>query len=121
MKVRALDSNHDWTFGSGISNYKNESEAIKQCILTTLMSYRNNFFLNLTHGVNWFAYLTKNPNVEAMRQDIKARVFEVEGVYSIDKLSMQYDTVTRKAYIELKYTDIYNVSNTVTSNASNNQ
>lgn len=121
MKVRALDNNHDWTFGSGGANYKSTSEAIKQCVLTTLMSYRNNFFLNLDHGVNWFAYLKKSPDVEAMRQDIKARVFEVEGVYSINSLDIQYDTVTRKAYITLNYTDIYNVTSTVTSNASNNE
>lgn len=121
MKVRGLDENHDWTFGSGMANYKSESEAINQCVLTTLMSYRGDFFLNLEHGVNWFAYLAKNPDVKAMRQDIKDRVFEVEGVYSINDLSIQYDTVTRKAYITLKYTDIYNVSDTVTSNASNNE
>lgn len=120
MKVRAVDKNHDWTFGNGLANYKQKSEAIKQCILTTLKSFKYNYFLNQDHGVNWFAYLTKNPDVEAMRQDIKARVFEVEGIASIDALDMQYDTVTRKVYIQLKYTDIYNVENTVNTDASNN-
>lgn len=120
MKVRAVDKNHDWTFGNGLSNYKKDSEAVKQCIITTLKSFKYNYFLNESHGVNWFKYLTKNPDVEAMRQDIKGRVFEVEGVASIDSLSMQYDTVLRKAYIAITYTDIYNVQNTVNTDASNN-
>lgn len=120
MKVRGLDKNHDWTFGSGLANYKKDSDAVKQCVLTTLLSFRNNYFLNKSHGIAWFNHLSKNPDVEAMRQDIKARVFEVEGVASIDSLSIQYDTSTRKAYITLKYTDIYNVSNTVNTDASNN-
>jgi hypothetical protein len=120
MKVRALDSNHDWTFGSGLANYKKDSDAVKQCVLTRLKSFLYNYFLDQYHGVNWFKHLSKNPDVEAMRQDIKNNVFAVDGIASIDSLDIKYDTIARKAYIQLQYTDIYNVSNTVNTDASNN-
>lgn len=111
MKVRAVDVNHDWTFGNGLSNYKKDSNAIKQMVVTTLKSFKYDFFLNLDHGIDWFLYL-KSPstNIESMRQDIKARLFEVEGIASIDSLLLQHDTIERSLIINVSYTDVFKKS-----------
>ena len=57
MIARRLDASHDWTFGSSKANYAQKSEAIAQCIKTSLLSFRFNWFLDEDHGVNWFALL----------------------------------------------------------------
>ena len=119
MKVRRLDKNHDWMFGSGFANYAIDSEATLQSIKTILLSFRLNWFLDEDHGVNWFAYFVKNPNVPVMESDIKRHVLEVEGVQSLQDLPIQLDTVTRELIVTVKYTDIYNVQNQVGINVRN--
>lgn len=59
MKVRRLDDNHDWTFGSGRADYATQSEAISQSVLTGLLSLRNDWFLNPDHGLRWIDYLKR--------------------------------------------------------------
>lgn len=120
MIVRRLDSAHDWTFGSSLANYAVTSEAIKQCVKTSLLSFRFNWFLDENHGVNWWAYFVKNPNVPVMESDIKRHVLEIEGVVSLQELGLQLDTVTRQMIITVRYTDIYNSQLEVVQNVGNN-
>lgn len=120
MKARRLDRSHDWTFGNSLANYATKSEAIAQCIKTALLSFRVNWFLDEEHGVNWWAYFVKNPNVPVMESDIKRHVLEVEGVSKLHELGLSLDTVTRKMIITVRYTDIYNTQNTVVQDVTNN-
>lgn len=119
MKVRRLDNNHDWTFGSSLANYATTSEAIKQCVKTILLSFRENWFLDEDHGINWWAYFTKNPNVSAMEADLKRNILNVEGVASLQRLDLQLNTITREMIITVRYTDIYSTQNTVITNVGN--
>lgn len=120
MKVRRLDKNHDWTFGSGFSNYATDSEAIMQCVKTILLSFRLNWFLDEDHGINWWAYFVKNPDVPVMEDDIKRHILEVEGVASLQELTLQLNTITRNMIITVRYTDIFGQQNTVVQNVGNN-
>lgn len=120
MKVRRLDSNHDWTFGNGLANYAVTSEATKQCIKTILLSFRLNWFLDEDHGINWWAYFVKNPNVPVMEDDIKRHILEVDGVSSLNNLELQLNTITRQMIITVRYTDIFGQTNTVVQNVGNN-
>lgn len=119
MKVRRLDQNHDWTFGNGLANYATESEAVRQCIKTILLSFRLNWFLDEDHGINWWGYFVKNPDVPVMEDDIKRHILEVEGVNTLHDLQLQLNTITRQMIITVTYTDIYGQSNTVITNVSN--
>lgn len=119
MKVRRLDSNHDWTFGSGLSNYASDSEAVRQGVKTILLSFRFNWFLDEDHGINWFAYFVKNPDVQVMEDDIKRHILGVEGVDALQDLQLQLNTITRQMIITVTYTDIFNNLNTVTTNVTN--
>ena len=119
MKVRQLDSNHDWTFGNGLANYATESDAIKQCVKTILLSFRYNWFLDEDHGINWHAYFVKNPDVPVMEADIKRHILEVEGVSTLQNLELQLNTITRQMIITVRYTDIYGQSSTVITNVAN--
>lgn len=121
MKVRRLDKNHDWMFGSSLANYAIDSEATLQSIKTILLSFRLNWFLDEDHGINWYAYFVKNPNIPAMEDDIKRHILEVEGVASLNALQLQLNTITRQMIITVRYTDTFGQTNTVIQYVGNNQ
>lgn len=120
MKVRRLDDNHDWTFGSGRADYATQSEAIKQSVLTRLLSLRNDWFLNPEHGVRWFDYLRKNPNMIAMESEVKSTVLNTQGVEKITEFDITLNADTRAMTITVTYIDIYVHENEVNTNAPNN-
>lgn len=119
MKTRRLDSNHDWTFGNGLANYALDSESVRQCVETILLSFRYNWFLDEDHGINWWAYFTKNPDVPVMEADIKRHILEADGVGTLQDLNLQLNTITRQMIVTVRYTDIFNQTNTVVTNVGN--
>ena len=64
----------------------------------------------------WFNYLSKNPNTDKMRDEIKRQILSVEGVSSLEILNI--NTNERKATIEVQYRDIYDESQRLYINAS---
>ena len=118
MKVRRLDVGHDWTFGRGLANYALNSEAIAQCVKTALLSLRTDWFLDQTHGVDWFSYLRKTPNLIAMESELKSKVLAVEGVVRLVDFDISLDANTRECTVSVGYTDIFNQTNEVTANVA---
>ena len=111
MKVRAIDSEGDWLLG-----HKADSAAIAQNGKTQILSRYNDWFLDFENGVRWFNYLSKNPNTDKMRDEIKRQILSVEGVSSLEILNI--NTNERKATIEVQYRDIYDESQRLYINAS---
>lgn len=116
MRVRKLDKNHDWTFGRGLNNYIVGSEAIYQSVKCILLSVKNDWFLDLEHGIDWFNYWRKNPNMLQMELDVKSNVLLVDGVVKIDSYDVTIDRETRKSIITLSYTDINGEQKIVNNN-----
>lgn len=119
MIVRQLDKNHDWTFGNGLANYLDSSDAIAQCIKTKLLSLKRDWFLNRDDGIAWFDYLTKNPNTRQLEIDVRTEIFKIEGVMSIDEFDILLDTDSREFLIQITYTDKFNKTNEVSFNVAN--
>ncbi|MBD1228397.1 hypothetical protein [Xenorhabdus griffiniae] len=117
MRVRRLDDNHDWIFGNGRNDYATKSEAIAQSVKTRLLSLHNDWFLDPDHGVRWFDYLRKNPNLMAMESELKITVLNTEGVAEITYFDIKIDADSRKSLVEITYIDIYGNKNEVSSNA----
>ncbi|WP_107770812.1 hypothetical protein [Campylobacter concisus] len=111
MRVRAIDSEGDWLLG-----HKADSAAIVQNVKTQILSLYNDWFLDFENGVRWFNYLSKNPNTDKMRDEIKRQILSVEGVSSLEILNIS--TNERKATIEVQYRDIYDESQRLYINAS---
>lgn len=111
MKVRAIDSEGDWLLG-----HKADSVAIAQNVKTQILSLYNDWFLDFENGVRWFNYLSKNPNTDKMRDEIKRQILSVEGVSSLGILNIS--TNERRATIEVQYRDIYDESQRLYINAS---
>ncbi|MEK9497049.1 hypothetical protein V2H77_11400 [Photorhabdus sp. P32] len=120
MRVRRLDSNHDWTFGNGRSDYATKSEAIAQSVQTRLLSLRNDWFLNPDHGVGWFGYLKKNPNLMQMESELKTTVLKTHGVTEITNFDIRIDKDSRKSLVTVTYIDIYGNKKEVNADAPNN-
>lgn len=116
MRVRKVDKNHDWVFGRGLSDYAAGSEAIYQSVKMILLSVKNDWFLDLEHGIDWFDYWRKNPNMLKMEMDIKSHILSVDGVVKIDKYEVSLDENTRKCIVEIDYTDIHGEQRNVTNN-----
>ncbi|MDC9598929.1 hypothetical protein [Xenorhabdus anantnagensis] len=116
MRVRRLDNNHDWTFGNGRSDYAIKSEAIAQSVQTRLLSLFNDWFLNPDHGVRWFDYLRKNPNLMTMESELKTTVLNADGVTEITRFDIQLNE-NRKTTVIIEYIDIYGNKNEVSTDA----
>ena len=111
MKVRAIDSEGDW-----LLRHKADSAAIAQNVKTQILSLYNDWFLDFENGVRWFNYLSKNPNTDKMRDEIKRQILSVGGVSSLEILNI--NTNERRATIEVQYRDIYDESQRLYINAS---
>lgn len=111
MRVRAIDSEGDWLLG-----HKADSAAIAQNVKTQILSLYNDWFLDFENGVRWFNYLSKNPNTNKMRDEIKRQILSVEGVSSLEILNINLNE--RKATIEVQYRDIYDENQRLLINAS---
>ncbi|PHM22353.1 hypothetical protein [Xenorhabdus innexi] len=107
MRVRRLDNHHDWTFGNGRSDYATKSDAIAQSVKTRLLSLFNDWFLDPEHGVSWFDYLRKNPNLMTMEAELKETVLNTQGVQEITHFDIRLEADSRKSLVEVTYIDIH--------------
>lgn len=109
MSVSRIDSDGDWTFGQNKGNYISGSAQIAQNVVTGIRSYKNDWFLNTDHGIDWFNILGTRSNETTIKRELERVVLETVGVKSIEKLDIVVNT-KREATITIEYTDIYNVS-----------
>lgn len=114
MRVRALDASHDWTFGRGRQNYLTKSEAIAQNVVTRLLSFRADWFLDLDHGLPWFEMMERK-RIEPL---VKQQVLQTEGVQYLTDFDLVYDPQTRKVKINLTYVDVFGEENKVNERLS---
>jgi len=105
MRVSRLDSGHDWTFGKGLANYATKSEAIRQNVQTRLLSFANDWFLDISSNIDWIYILGSKNNEETIKNEVERVVLATDGVLTLDKYELKIDS--REATIEIKFTDIY--------------
>lgn len=89
-KVRAIDSDNDWTFGKGLNNYKSANDAIAQNIKTRLQEWKGNCFFSDNAGIDWSNRLEKN-QVELLKQDTKNIILQTDGVVALTQISFSFE------------------------------
>lgn len=96
MRVRRLDKDGDMTFGSGGLNFLQDSaDAVAQNIYTNLKLFLGEWFWDKSAGTDWFGKcLGKNTTTSAYNE-IKRVILSVEGVTSVEDLSLSSDTDSR--------------------------
>jgi hypothetical protein len=94
MSTRALDSNGDWTFGSGINNYLTGNAEVAQNIKTRLQCFLGDCFFDTGMGVDWFNLLGSKQQV-ALQLSIAAVILNTQYVTGGLQLSVSYNEKTR--------------------------
>lgn len=117
MRVRALDANHDWTFGAGTANYLQANAAIAQNINTRLSSFIGNCFFDLGAGIDWYNLLGSKDQT-ALNLAISTIILNTEGVTGIRQLSVNLSG-SRNFTVNYQVQTIYSrVSSTFTFDTS---
>lgn len=114
MRTRRLDANGDWTFGRGRSSYATKSECVRQKVETRLRSFKQDWFLNLDHGINWFGNMARRGTRVKLEAEIRSCILQTEGVKTLTAFASQYQPKNRKLTITATFTDIYGNSSEVT-------
>lgn len=105
MIVRALDVNHDWTFGKGKNNYLSANKAIAQSIDTRLYSFLGDCFFDTTAGIDWFNLLG-GKDLTALKLAISATILNTENVTGLIELSVNLDN-NRRITISYSVSTVY--------------
>jgi hypothetical protein len=87
MKVRKIESNGDWTFGSGLSGLIKDQAAIEQNVKTRLQSWTGDCFWAMQDGIDYKALLDKGQE-DTLTLSIKSVILATEGIVGITSLSM---------------------------------
>lgn len=114
MITRLIDSNNDFTFGAGISNYLTEENAVNQNIKTRLQSFYNDCFFDTEAGIDWFNFLGYK-NHSGLKNAVAKMILTTTGVSSLDELSFSLSE-NRQLLIQYRVTTLWSetVSNTIT-------
>lgn len=92
MIYRQLDQNGDFTFGSGLSNYlQNSPDAVVQAVTTRLKLWEGEWFLDITEGTPYLAGILGKYTQDTIDQLIKKRILETPHVISITDYQGIYD------------------------------
>lgn len=84
------------------------AERVAQQILITLRFWYGEWFLDTTQGVPYLEYiLVKNPNINHVRQILTEAILSVEGVQTIDEMTLDFDQRNRRLYVEYTATTDY--------------
>lgn len=84
MIFRQLNSDGDWTYGAGLSNYATTQQAIALNIQTSILMWQGDCFFSLAGWINWKGLMnigTQN-DLNASLQTILAQCYGVMGIVS---------------------------------------
>ena len=87
MKVRAIDSTNDWTFGKGRNNYKSGIDAVAQNIKTRLQSFLADCFFDMSAGLDWFN-INSSKDLEAAKISIITLLLNTEDVIKVEEIAV---------------------------------
>lgn len=88
MIFRALDRNHDWTFGAGKSNYLSDDPAIGLNIQTRILSWLGDCFFDRSAGVDWLNRMGLKNQQDLLTQEIRLIILQSFGVTQLLNFNM---------------------------------
>lgn len=106
MRVRALDSNNDWTFGRGRANYITGKDAVNQNVQTRIKSFKNDNPLNIETNIDWRDLLGRKGTESDILNEIERVVRNTDNITEITQLEVD-KTENRVQTIRLSYKTAY--------------
>lgn len=106
MRIRRLDTNGDFMFGRGVSNYALNDEAIKQNVASRLKSFRNDWFLDQNQNIDWFTILGQKNNEQTIINEVERVCLNSEGIVSVVSIDI-VKSDNRSANIEIVVNTVF--------------
>lgn len=109
MKYRKLDNTSDYSFGSGLTDFVENKEAIAQAIKTKILLFYGEWWEQIDDGIPMFqsilgAYDTETVKLASNRLVID-RIQQVDGVTKVSEAKT--DVIGRKLYLSYRVDTIY--------------
>lgn len=109
MKYRKLDNTGDYSFGSGLTDFIKDKEAIAQAIKTKILLFYGEWWEQIDDGIPMFqsilgAYDTNTVKLASNRLVID-RIQQVDGVTNVSEAKT--DVIGRKLYLSYRVDTIY--------------
>jgi hypothetical protein len=96
MRVRALDSDGDMTFGRNSDNFLVDStRAVGQCVSTRLQLWQGEWFIDLTEGTPYMSKILGTHGINQYDQALSLRILQTPGVISLESYQSFLDPSTR--------------------------
>ena len=108
MRVRSITAQGDFTFGKGRANYLTGSKAIAQNVKTRLRSFAGDWYLDVTHGVDWLNLLGNRGTERRIVRAVERTVLQTQGVVKVSRIEIVRRNRNRGIAIEVDYTDVFN-------------
>ncbi len=99
MIVRGVDSNNDWLFGKGKSDYKYNLNALAQNIKTRLQSFLGDCFFAQSEGIDWWNLLGSKKLLD-LRLAISSVLLNTDGVTGLIEVSV---SLNRDRCVKITY------------------
>lgn len=111
MRVRQLSPTGDYTYGQGSANYLvNSREAVAQEVLTSLLLFQGEWFLDTTAGVPWFTKIVGVNTIPLYDETIKTAILNVQGVTSIASYSSSLNRATRVLTVSATINTLFGIT-----------
>jgi len=109
MRYRRLDSNGDYVFGQGPSEFLvNSAAAVAQAVQTRLLLWTGEWFLDSTQGTPYFQQVLGFNTKAAYDAAIKARILGTQGVAQL--LSYSSSLIGRALSVIASVQTIYSIT-----------
>ena len=105
MSVRALDINHDFTFGKGIQDYLINQFEIIQNIETRLLSFVNDCYFDMEAGIDWRRLLGRKNTEDEIVLSCRSVILETDDVVKVNDISAS--VANRQIIIQYNIDTIY--------------
>lgn len=106
MRVRAIDANHDFTFGTGYNNYAVNQNAVIEVINTRLNSFLGDCFFDLSAGIDWFNLLGGKDQI-SLNLAITAVILNTQNVVALAQLTANLVRTTRAFSVSYQVQSVY--------------
>lgn len=93
--IRALNNQHDWSF----QKHFNQRNEVAQNLKTRLLSFKNDWFLDLETHIDWWSILGQKNNEAIIKSEITRVTLATANVNEI--INLEIITNQRKASIKL--------------------
>ena len=108
MKYRTLDENRDHVFGGQPTPFlTNSPEAVAQAVLTRLLLWKGEWFLDTTAGTPYLQDIVGKFSQSRYDSAIKSRILGTQGVKEILKYQSTMNRDTRQLSVSVTLSTVY--------------